>query len=65
MPTNRELAKATFAAFQRGDLEGAFAHTAPDSVFENRTETPGVEGTWHGREGFLEMLGKIIEAFSE
>jgi ketosteroid isomerase-like protein len=65
VPTNREIAEATFAAFQRGDLDAAFEHAAPDSVFENRTEAPGAEGTWVGREGFMEMLGRIVEAFSE
>ncbi len=59
------MVEGLFAAFQRGDLEGAFASTVADVEFDNRTEAPGAEGVWHGREGFLAMMGRVTEAFSE
>jgi ketosteroid isomerase-like protein len=54
-----------FEAFQRGDLDAAFAATAPEFEFDNRTNAPGAAGVWRGRDGFLDMMGKVTEAFSE
>ena len=56
---------AGLAAFQRGDIDAAFADTSPDYVFDNRTEAPGVEGLLHGRDGFIEMQARIKEGFAE
>jgi ketosteroid isomerase-like protein len=63
--TNREIVETSFAAFQRGDVEAAFAWATPDVEFDNRTDAPGAAGVWRGLDGFLEMMGKITEAFSE
>ena len=63
--TNREIVETTFAAFQRGDLDGAFARMGPGFEFDNQTDAPGATGVWQGRDGFLEMMGRVTEAFSE
>jgi ketosteroid isomerase-like protein len=63
--TNREMVEQAFAAFQRGDLDTAFAIADPNVEFDNRTDAPGAVGVWIGREGWLEMMGKVWEAFSE
>jgi ketosteroid isomerase-like protein len=63
--TNRELVESAFAAFQRGDLDAAFAGSDPDFEFDNQTDAPGAMGVWRGRDGFLAMLEKVTEAFSE
>ena len=63
--TNREVVEEMFAGFQRGDLDAAFESAVPDVEFENQTDAPGVLGVWRGVEGFVEMMGKVTEAFSE
>ena len=63
--TNREMVEEMFAGFQRGDLDAAFESAVPDVEFDNQTDAPGVLGVWRGVEGFVEMMGKVTEAFSE
>jgi ketosteroid isomerase-like protein len=63
--TNRKIVETTFGALQRRDFDAAFAHMAPQYEFDNRTDAPGAMGVWKGRDGFLAMMGKVVEAFSE
>jgi ketosteroid isomerase-like protein len=63
--TNRDLVEQMFDAFQRADLDAAFAPVAADFEFDNRTDAPGPTGVWRGRDGLLAMMGKVTEAFSE
>lgn len=51
------------AAFLAGDLDKVFALMDPQVEFENRTEAPGIEGTYVGREEILSMLVKLNEVF--
>jgi ketosteroid isomerase-like protein len=59
------MVEGMFAAFQRGDLDAAFEFAASDVEFDNQTDAPGVLGVWRGVDGFVEMMGKVTEAFSE
>jgi len=62
---NLELAHRMIDAFLVGDLDTVFAHMTPRVEFENRTGAPGLDGTWIGREGILDMLVRLNEAFED
>jgi ketosteroid isomerase-like protein len=62
---NVELARQMIDAFLRGDLEAVFARMTPAVEFENRTGAPGLDGTWVGRDGILDMLVALSEAFED
>ena len=62
---NLELVRRALEAFVTGDLDGAFAAMDAEMVFENRTQVPDLEGTYVGRDGLLQMLGKIYEVFED
>jgi ketosteroid isomerase-like protein len=59
---NEQLLREGLDAFNRGDF------AALEQVFDERLEShvaPGLAnaGTWHGREGFAEMVATWMEAF--
>jgi ketosteroid isomerase-like protein len=60
-----ELTRRVLDAFLAGNLDSVFAHMAAQVEFENRTGAPGLDGTWVGREGILDMLVRINEAFED
>jgi ketosteroid isomerase-like protein len=62
---NLELAHGMIDAFLVGDLDTVFANMTPRVEFENRTGAPGLDGTWVGREGILDMLVRLNEAFED
>lgn len=59
-----ELVATAFDAFNRGDLDGvsAFLHPAVRSHVSPKLMNAG---SWEGRQGFFEMVGGWIEAFTE
>jgi ketosteroid isomerase-like protein len=60
--SNAELIRRGYGAFNRGDLDAALELCAPDVVFMPLPDSPmGV--TFHGHEGFREMIAENAEMF--
>jgi ketosteroid isomerase-like protein len=59
---NVEIVRRGFDAFQRGDLEAMDAVTTPELISHRAPPQPD-PGTWHGRDGLLEMFATWIEGF--
>ena len=57
---NVETAKKAYAAFAAGDLETAMT-TLDDSVEWFNPGDSKVSGTFRGKEGFMELVGKLAE----
>jgi ketosteroid isomerase-like protein len=61
---NVELVKGGWEAFERGDLSAALEALSPDMVTYVAPPIP-VAGTYHGREGFLQVTLDWAEGFDE
>ena len=62
---NLDIVRGVIAAFDAGDLDAVFALAATNARFENRSGALGVEGTYVGRDGLVEMLSRLYEVFSD
>jgi ketosteroid isomerase-like protein len=57
---NEELLRSVYEAFTRGDMDAVLASCTDDVVFH----VPGrsqVAGDHKGREGFMQMVGKVMQ----
>jgi ketosteroid isomerase-like protein len=59
---NVEIVRASFEAFERGDLERALAAADPDLV-STRVDPDG--SVFHGRAGFVQMVAEWTEEFDD
>jgi hypothetical protein len=60
MHENEAMLRAVYDASARGDMDGVLANCADDIVWH----VPGrsqVAGTYRGREGFAEMIGRVMQ----
>ena len=57
-----QVARAYLDAFQRGDVEAALSCLAPNSVIVEPDGLP-FSGRFVGRDGFMELLGKLTTVF--
>jgi ketosteroid isomerase-like protein len=63
---NVEIVRRVLASFNDGDVESALAGFDSNGVWDNtRSEVPGLEQTYSGVAGLLELLGQINEAFPD
>lgn len=60
--TAAELAREGFEAFNRGDVEAVLGMLSPDVEVHSVAEV-GEEGTYHGREGYLEWTRIWLDAW--
>ena len=61
---NEELVRRGWEAFERGDLSGALEAMSPNMVTHVAQPIP-VAGTYHGREGFLQVTLDWAESYDE
>jgi ketosteroid isomerase-like protein len=61
---NLELVKRGWEAYESGDLSAALVNLSPDMVTHVAAPIP-VAGTYHGREGFLQVTLDWAEGFDE
>jgi ketosteroid isomerase-like protein len=61
---NVKLARRGYDAFERGDLSGALEIFAPEMVTHVAQPIP-VAGTYHGPEGFLQVMLDWAEGFDD
>ena len=63
MSENVELVRRGYEAWQAGDLGRAMAGFDDEMV--TRRFVPALQGTWHGKEGFLEVVGDWVATFDD
>jgi ketosteroid isomerase-like protein len=61
---NVEITRNAWEAFGRGDMDGATADDAPNSEMVI-PETLPWGGTYVGKDGFMELMGKLGQHFEE
>jgi ketosteroid isomerase-like protein len=54
-----------FDAFNRGDVEGAFVHLAPDFEYISSGWLPDSEHSYRGRDKFRQFLGWLADEFED
>ena len=64
MGANADAVKSGWDAFARGDMDAATATTS-DSAEIIVPESLPWGGTYHGPDGFKEMIGKLVSNFDE
>jgi ketosteroid isomerase-like protein len=62
---NVELVRRAYAAFNRGDIDGALAVLAPDFEYTPSGAIPGVTETYRGPEGFKRFVGWLLDEFDD
>lgn len=60
MGTNEELLRDAYALFAKGDIDGFFALCTNDLTLHVPGSSP-LAGDHVGKEGFLSMMGKVME----
>jgi steroid delta-isomerase-like uncharacterized protein len=60
---NVELVRALNEAANRVDIDAAAALLAPDVVWEENAELPGLQGVYRGRDEFRRWAEEVIEIF--
>lgn len=56
---NASVIRSGYSAVSRGDIAALAAFLADDIVWHE--SMPGFEGTYHGRDGALALLGRVFE----
>lgn len=62
---NVEIIRLSFEAYERGDLDAAASHIAPECEYVAAGTVPGRTGTYRGPDGYKEFVAWLEEEFSD
>jgi uncharacterized protein len=62
---NVEIVRRAFAAYSRGDVDGAVSDFAPDCRYTAAGVIPDRTGVFHGPEGYKEFMGWLRSEFDD
>jgi ketosteroid isomerase-like protein len=62
---NVEIVQRAYAAYSRGDLDGAVADFAPECEYAASGAVPGAGDTYLGPEGYKRFLASFNEGFDQ